>query len=188
MSIDRLQLVGITSLLIAAKYEEIYAPFIQELAYITADAYTSKQIRDTERAILHKLDFQFNKPHMLNFLRRYSKLAGVTSIEHSLAKYILELSLMQAELSVVPPSLKAAASLQLAIQLASKQTTTLKWPLILAQHSTYKASQLVDTRMKLKEALCFGQKHPDLNSTKNKFKLSRFGRVADLTVLRGLTQ
>ena len=180
-------MLGVTCLLVAAKYEEIYPPFIQEMAFITADTYTSKQIREMEKRILRKLDYLFNRPHMLNFLRRYSKVAGVTSMEHSLAKYILELSLMHSELSPVAPSLKAASALQLAIQLASKQTATPKWPPVLVQHSTYRYCQLVTTRKQLKGALCYGQKHPELVSTKNKFKQSRFGRVSDLTTLKGLS-
>ena len=36
------QLLGITSMLIASKYEEIYPPFIKDFIYITDKAYTKE--------------------------------------------------------------------------------------------------------------------------------------------------
>lgn len=41
---NKLQLLGTTSLYIAAKYEEIHPPEIGEFAYITDDTYTKKQV------------------------------------------------------------------------------------------------------------------------------------------------
>jgi len=38
------QLVGVTAMLIASKYEEIYAPEIRDFVYITDKAYTKEQI------------------------------------------------------------------------------------------------------------------------------------------------
>ena len=40
-----LQLVGVTSLLIASKYEELYIPELRDLTYICDDAYTADQVR-----------------------------------------------------------------------------------------------------------------------------------------------
>ena len=42
---NRLQLVGITCMLVAAKYEEIYAPQVEEFCYITDNTYTREQVR-----------------------------------------------------------------------------------------------------------------------------------------------
>ncbi|KAJ1365347.1 hypothetical protein KIN20_025619 [Parelaphostrongylus tenuis] len=39
-----LQLVGVACMLVASKYEEIYAPEIHDFEYITDNAYTKKQI------------------------------------------------------------------------------------------------------------------------------------------------
>lgn len=181
---DKLQLVGVTTFFLAAKYEEIYPPFISDLSYIAADTYTTSQIREMERKVLQTLDYQLNKPHVLTFLRRYSKLANITSTEHALAKYILEQSLLQHDMSAIPPSKRAAAALQLAIQLSSKQNAS-EWPELLASKS-YDASQLTGTRLKLKGALRYGHEHPEFTTTKMKFKQSRFCRVSDLSVLKCL--
>ena len=39
-----LQLVGVTCLYIAAKFEEIFPPDIKEFAYITDDTYTKREV------------------------------------------------------------------------------------------------------------------------------------------------
>ena len=39
-----LQLVGVTAMLIASKYEEIYAPEVRDFVYITDNAYTKEEI------------------------------------------------------------------------------------------------------------------------------------------------
>ena len=44
VSRQKLQLVGVTALLLASKYEEIYPPEIRELVYITDKAYTRAQV------------------------------------------------------------------------------------------------------------------------------------------------
>ena len=42
------QLLGVTCILIAAKYEEIYPPYIKDFIYITDAAYTKEQIIEME--------------------------------------------------------------------------------------------------------------------------------------------
>lgn len=46
------QLVGVASLLIASKYEEIYPPSARDYVYYTDHAYTKDQILQKEREIL----------------------------------------------------------------------------------------------------------------------------------------
>ena len=41
---NRLQLVGVTCMLVASKYEEIYAPQVEEFCYITDNTYTREQV------------------------------------------------------------------------------------------------------------------------------------------------
>ena len=46
VSRPKLQLVGVTSLLIASKYEEIYPPELRDLVYICDRAYTKTEVRE----------------------------------------------------------------------------------------------------------------------------------------------
>lgn len=53
----RFQLLGITCLFTAAKYEEIYPPFLSDFAFVCADAYTEDDILNMEAEVLKLLDF-----------------------------------------------------------------------------------------------------------------------------------
>ena len=49
---QKLQLVGVTAMLIACKYEEIYPPIVRDFVYITDNAYTKEEILEMERKML----------------------------------------------------------------------------------------------------------------------------------------
>ncbi len=75
----KLQLVGVTAMLIACKYEEMYVPMVGDFAYIADDAFTKAQIREMEMLILSELSFELGRPLPLHFLRRASKAGNVRS-------------------------------------------------------------------------------------------------------------
>jgi len=54
---DRVQLLGISALLIASKYEEIYPPTVKDFVYISKNSFTTSQILDMETQILFLLEF-----------------------------------------------------------------------------------------------------------------------------------
>lgn len=78
MEKSKLQLVGVTAMLIASKYEEMYAPEIHDFVFITDDTYSSEEIRRMERRMLKLLDYSFGNPLCLHFLRRYSRAGEVS--------------------------------------------------------------------------------------------------------------
>jgi G2/mitotic-specific cyclin 1/2 len=49
VSLVKLQLVGLTSLFIASKYEEVVSPSIQNFLYMAEDGYTEDEIVRAER-------------------------------------------------------------------------------------------------------------------------------------------
>lgn len=128
MSVSRskLQLVGCGALLIASKYEDIYAPEIADFVYITKNAYTKEEVIMIEGIICQKLGFRFTYPTAFHFLQRYVKVASVYvkmesfSSEDLLeyfsveALYFLQLSLTEYECLKYRPSVVSAACLMLA--------------------------------------------------------------------------
>lgn len=58
---SRLQLIGVSALLISTKYEEIYPPTVKDLVYITDNAYTKNEILTMESEILVTLDFDIQQ-------------------------------------------------------------------------------------------------------------------------------
>lgn len=49
---DKLQLVGVTCMFIACKYEEIYPPIVKDFVCITDKAYTKEEILELESKVL----------------------------------------------------------------------------------------------------------------------------------------
>lgn len=63
-------------MLIASKYEEIWAPEIRDFVYISDKAYTREQIISMEKLMLNTLGFKLTLPTPYNFLARFLKAAG----------------------------------------------------------------------------------------------------------------
>lgn len=68
-----LQLLGISSMLIACKYEEIWAPEVSDFIAISDNAYVREQVLLMEKAILGKLEWYLTVPTPYVFLIRYIK-------------------------------------------------------------------------------------------------------------------
>lgn len=65
-------------MLLASKYEEMFAPEVGDFAYITDNAFSRAQIREMEMLILRGLNFDLGRPLPLHFLRRASKAGNVS--------------------------------------------------------------------------------------------------------------
>ena len=63
-----LQLVGVASLFIASKYEEIYPPLAKSFIYITDNAYNRNELLDMERKIFEILEFDISYPSPLRYM------------------------------------------------------------------------------------------------------------------------
>ncbi|XP_071794452.1 G2/mitotic-specific cyclin-B [Asterias amurensis] len=146
VSKSKLQLVGVTSMLIAAKYEEMYPPEIGDFVYITDNAYTKAQIRSMECHILRRLDFSLGKPLCIHFLRRNSKAGGVDSHKHTMSKYLMELTLPEYAFVPYDPSEIAAAALCLSSQMIEPDT---EWNSTLVHYSAYSEDHLMPIMQKM---------------------------------------
>ncbi|RZF33470.1 hypothetical protein LSTR_LSTR010126 [Laodelphax striatellus] len=108
---NKLQLAGVTSMWIAAKYEELFAPEIENFVFIADNAFTKKAILEMECVIHEALDFCYGMPLAIHFLRRYSHVSEAEAKHHVISKYLLELSRLEYAFCSVKPSLVAAAAL-----------------------------------------------------------------------------
>ncbi|CCF55537.1 hypothetical protein KAFR_0A00990 [Kazachstania africana CBS 2517] len=120
VEICHLQLIGIACLFIAAKYEEVYSPSIHSFAFETNGTYTVDDIKSAERYILQILNFDLNYANPLNFLRRLSKADNYDVQTRTLAKYMLEITLIDFRFIGIVPSLCAAAAMFLSRKMVGK--------------------------------------------------------------------
>jgi len=183
---SRLQLVGVAAMFLVSKIEEVYAPTIADFVYITDNAYTESQIRKMELNIIEALNFDLCQPVSLNFLRRYSKAGDVDVLQHSLAKYVLETSLLEIDLAPVPGSLVASASLCLSLLLLeSSVSVDTVWRPSLQYYSGYSTESVLPVVSKLaSNILKLNNRSCTLHAVRNKYKSGKFMKVADLGALK----
>jgi len=183
---SNLQLVGVSAMFLVSKIEEIYAPSISDFVYITDNAYSESEIRQMELRIIRALKFDLCQPISLNFLRRYSKAGEVDVMQHSLAKFSLEVCLLDCGLVGVPGSLLASASLCLALLLLEGENTLdTVWTNTLAFYSGYSRAAVLELVPKIASNLANLMKSNKLLAVKNKYKSTKFLKVAEIGELRG---
>lgn len=125
---QKLQLVGVTAMLIACKYEEIYPPVVKDFVYITDNAYTKEEVLEQERIMLKALDFNIQTTSTFRFLERYSKVAKVDQLIFNLSRFLLELSFFNYKIARFSNSNIAASALYLSLKMTR---TVLPWTDIL---------------------------------------------------------
>lgn len=135
---SRLQLVGVSCMLVAAKYEEIYAPQVDEFVYITDNTYTRNEVIQMERKILDLLGFELTAPTPKHFLRRFIKSSEADPKTELLANYLCELTLVDVKFLQFLPSQIAAAC----VFLANFTNKRVAWSPTIAHYTGYSLKEL----------------------------------------------
>ena len=117
----KLQLIGVTAMLIASKYEEIYAPEVKDFVYITDRAYQKEEILRQESQMLMQLDFNVVSPSSYRFLERFSKISSLNLKQFNLARYLIELPLIEYRMLKYTPSILAASAVFLTLKILPRQ-------------------------------------------------------------------
>ncbi|KAK3003967.1 hypothetical protein RJ639_019563 [Escallonia herrerae] len=169
---QRLQLLGITCMLIASKYEEICAPRVEEFCFITDNTYKREEVLKMESHILNVLGFQLSAATTKKFLRRFIQAAQsmykVPCIQlEFLSNYLAELSLTEYSFLKFLPSLIAASAVFLARWTLDQSDNP--WNLTLQHYTSYHASDLKATVVELHE-LQLNTKGSSLNAIREKYK------------------
>lgn len=109
VSVLKLQLVGVTAMFIAAKYEEILAPSVEEFVFMTDKGYSKEEILKGERIVLQTLEFKVShycSPY--SWMRKISKADDYDIQTRTLSKFLTEVTLLDHRFLRVKPSLIAA--------------------------------------------------------------------------------
>ena len=115
--------MGVTSLLISTKYEEIYPPELKDLLTVSENKFKKPEVLKMEQLILQTLDFDLTSPSAYRFLERFRKVSTIVSSEDKVfyfAQYIQEIALLDASLLKYNASELAGASLILATKAIKK--------------------------------------------------------------------
>ncbi|XP_057978797.1 putative cyclin-A3-1 isoform X1 [Malania oleifera] len=180
---QRLQLLGVSSMLIASKYEEISPPHVDEFCYITDNTYTKEQVVKMEADILKSLKFEMGNPTVKTFLRRFTRVTQENDKTPNLqleflGYYLAELSLLDYTCVKFLPSLVAAA-----VVFLSRFTIRPKlhpWNSSLQHYSGYKPSDLKECVLII-HALQLSRRGGSLQAVREKYKQHKFKCVATLS-------
>ncbi|OVA15696.1 Cyclin [Macleaya cordata] len=134
-----MQLVGLTALLLASKYEDFWHPKVKDLISIAADSYTRDHMLSMEKLILKKLMFRLNAPTPYVFMLRFLKASQSDAKLEQLAFYLIELCLVEYEALKFKPSLLCASAIYVARCTLQKAPA---WTPLLGKHSHYEEPQL----------------------------------------------
>lgn len=168
-----LQLVGSTALLVAAKYDERIPPAVDDFLYICDDAYTRRELLSMEIKLLKTVQFDLGAPLSYTFLRRYARCSKQSMELLTLARYILELSLLEYDLIDVPDSLMAAAALSLALRMSRAEA----WNSTLEYYSGYTQTDFTDLVHRF-NVMISNAKQKNFSTIPNKYSHKIFFEVA----------
>ncbi|KAK9164941.1 hypothetical protein Scep_000132 [Stephania cephalantha] len=138
----KLQLVGVTAMLLACKYEEVSVPVVEDLILISDKAYTRKEVLDMEKLMVNKLQFNLSLPTPYVFMRRFLKAAQSDKTLELLSFFLVELCLVEYEMLKYPPSLLAASAIYTAKCTVNRSSH--HWSKTSEWHSTYSVEQLLE--------------------------------------------
>jgi len=179
MSVERskLQLVGISCMFIAAKYEEIFPPNVGEFVYITDDSYTKTQILRMEKLILKVLNFDLSVPTSHLFVNHLCQMFQMEEQELHLAMYLLELSFIDGATFIkFSPSILAASSVALTRFTMGEDA----WTDDMEKMAGYTCEHLRECIVALQGAFVNADNYTQ-QAIRNKYKSERFHSVSEIT-------
>ena len=182
VSRKNLQLVGVTAMLLASKYEEIWAPEVRDFVYISDKAYTREQILAMEKQMLNTLNFQLTVPTPHQFMARYLKAAGADKQHSLLTSYLVEISLPDYSMLKYSGSLLSAAAVYAANRVLNKPQW---WGHVLEAHTRYSEEDVLPVA-NLMVKLMRKASTANLTAVYKKYSNQKFMEVAKLPAPSGL--
>ncbi|XP_066212510.1 G2/mitotic-specific cyclin-B3 [Saccopteryx leptura] len=176
---DKLQLLGSSAFLIAAKFQESCSPSVNDLLYICNDAYQQDEILTMEIHILQTLEYDINIPIAYHFLRKYSWFVPVNTNTAILSRFICEMTLQEYDFIQERASMLAAASFLLALYMKKLKhlAPTLEY------YSGYKTSDLHPLVKKLNILLTLRSCDDKLKAVRSKYSHLLFSEVSKIPPL-----
>lgn len=175
---SKLQLLGITCMLIAAKYEEIYPPSIDEFVYISDNTYTRQQVLNMEGILLTSLKFHLSAATPWEFCRRFCKAIDANKKTSMLADFLCEVFLLEPNCLKYSPSMIASASIFVSLYTLNYTP----WTPTLVRASGYEADDLMQCANDLLTAhqkMCGGEQ-TSLKAIREKYKEQKFANVSTI--------
>jgi hypothetical protein len=175
VSRQKLQLVGVVAMLLAAKYEEIYPPEVKDFIYISANTYSRDDILRMERLMFATLDFNLTFPTLHVFLKRALQVSDADIRTQNTAQFLAELSLMEYRMLQHPPSLIGASC----VYVANKILLQEPWTRTLEHYTQWKLPDVERCAADL-QMICQAAPGQKTQAVRKKFTYPKYGEVTKL--------
>ncbi|KAM3404921.1 hypothetical protein ACQJBY_007800 [Aegilops geniculata] len=169
-----LQLVGMAAMLISCKYEEIWAPEVDDFISIADYSYSRQQILSMEKNILNSMAWNLTVPTPYVLLVRFAKAAGSDKELEHMIFFFAEMALMEYGLVTARPSLVAASAVY-AARCTLKRSPV--WTETLKHHTGFTEPQLLEPAKVLVMAHAAAPECK-LKAIYKKYSCEKYGRVS----------
>ncbi|CAH8258455.1 unnamed protein product [Arabidopsis lyrata] len=173
---QNLQLLGVACMMIAAKYEEVCVPQVEDFCYITDNTYLRNELLEMESSVLNYLKFELTTPTAKCFLRRFLRAAQgrkevPSLLSECLACYLTELSLLDYAMLRYAPSLVAASAVFLAQYILHPSRKP--WNATLEHYTSYRAKHM-EACVKNLLQLCNEKPSSDVVAIRKKYSQHKY--------------
>ncbi|CAI8599295.1 unnamed protein product [Vicia faba] len=182
---SKVQLIGVSAMLIASKYEEITPPKAVDFCQITDNTYALQEVLEMEALILKSLNYEMGSPNVTTFLKRVVAIVSenrkTSNLQFEyLCNYLADLSLLDYECIKFLPSVVAASVIFLAKFILRPRVHP--WTLCLYESLGYQSDDLEECVTILHD-LYLSRRVASLKAVRDKYKQNKFKCVANLPSL-----
>ena len=172
----KLQLVGVTAMFIACKYEEIYPPELKDFVYITDGAYVKVDVLNMEYKMLKSLDFNVTFPTQWSIFEIYKKKLDLDEKAYKLAWFLMELCLINYKTLKFKMSVLAASAILIALKTLGIYRNN--W---FHQNVDIEEKDLEECCKEIYNFYIYNANH-SLQAIRKKFSSSKFDEVAKIKI------
>jgi len=169
----KLQLVGVTAMFIACKYEEIYPPDLKDFVYITDGAYVKQDVLDMEYKMLKSLEFNITFPTQWSIFEIYKKKLDLDDKTFKLAWFLMELCLIDYKILKFKMSYIAASAILIAIKTLGIYRSDFSSVIGIEEN------QLEECCKEIYNFYVYNSTH-NLQAIRKKFAMTRFNEVSKI--------
>ena len=173
----KLQLVGITAMFIACKYEEIYPPELKDFVYITDGAYVKSDVLRMENKMLSSLNFNVTFPTQWTLFEIFKRKLDLDEKTYKLAWFLMELCLINYKSLKYKMSQIAASSILIACKTMNIYRTD--W---FNNRIGINEKDLEECCKEIYDFNAYNSSH-NLKAIRKKFSSSKFDEVAKIQLI-----
>ena len=143
LSIEKTELLLLTSFMLASKYNEIDYVNMQETLQLSQNKFTKEQVIEMESEILIKLNFEVLAPTMCEYFKLFASYLNLSEEKINQGFYILNIALVDFHMLEYPNFMLALAVVKLITKKMNKTLLNLIKN-ILKEHKVEKFSEMIE--------------------------------------------